>query len=254
MFRTVRVGRETATMDFVRSLITQSNVRRAAFVRDHAGVEQALQRFWEGSDGNRFHSRHRRARYRHFLEHHADICEVLRSTMRAAPERYHRVVELGCGDGHVLCYAAGRLPEIAEFVGVDLNAQAVEEAGRAVTARTISFARGDALDWVAGHPCPGTVALTAGGVLEYSSEAKVAALFEALAAVTPAALALVEPLDPGHDIEAEPRSRIFGRQRSFSHAYPALLEAAGFRITWSREMSEGTSRWILILAEAEGDS
>ncbi|MEM6825246.1 MAG: class I SAM-dependent methyltransferase [Pseudomonadota bacterium] len=250
MFRSVRRSREPFAADYLRSLVSYSNVRRAALIRDHAGVESALQRFWEGASGDRYHSRHRRARYRHFLEHHAELCEVLRASVRADPGRYQRLVELGCGDGHVLCYAAGRLPELKGFIGIDLNARAIDEASRAIDANSLRFLKDNAFTWLSRHAEPGTVALTAGGMLEYACQETVVEFLQTLSQAHPSALAIIEPLDPAHDIEGDPDSRLFGRHTSFSHAYPALVSAAGFRITWSRETEEGGIRWLLLLAES----
>ena len=247
--REVAEGRRNQNGALMKRLMTYSRVHRAARARDTARVETALQQFWAGSDGDRFHSSYRDARYRQFLEHHAEICEHMREMIDAAPGQYTRVVEVGCGDGHVLCYAAGRLDRISEFVGIDLNARAIEDARQGVECPRTRFVVGDALAWLEDEPKSGTVVVTAGGVLEYFSVDRVQALFGGLAANGPAALALIEPLDPDHDIARDTASRIFGRENSFSHAYPALLSQAGFETLWSREIREGGIRWLLILAE-----
>jgi hypothetical protein len=51
-----------------------------------------------------------------------------------------------------------------------------------------------------------------------------------------------------HDMDADAASRPYGREMSHSHAYPALLEAAGFEIAWRQESADQRSRWMMLVA------
>ena len=232
----------------LRRLALYSMTHRAASRRQPDRLEAALQSFWAGDQGNRFHSRHSDERRAHFLTHHAEIVHRLADHVAERPGRYRQVVEMGCGDGHALAYAAEHLPAGLQYVGLDINASAIAEASARYTKPGVEFQKANAAEWIAADPRPGTILLTAGGVLEYFSEARVSALFHTLAVSGDAAAALIEPLDPAHDIAADPASRSFGREQSFSHPYPTLLGRAGLDEIWSRELHEGGTRWLLVIA------
>lgn len=252
--REVQEGRHTDRGVFLKRLITYSHVHRAAKAQDTEKVQAALSSYWRGEDGNRFHDRHRDTRFRHFLEHHAVICERLRELLGEHPDSFSRLVEIGCGDGQVLFYAAGRLPHLTRCVGVDINRNVVNNIEMpAGTDARVAFEEGDALTWLIESPMNGTILMTYGGVLEYLSPVSVARLFSIVGQRRPAAIAMVEPLDPNHDIAANASSRIFGRENSFSHAYPTLLKGAGFSIAWQDEMTVDGVRWLLVLAQAIDD-
>ena len=46
----------------------------------------------------------------------------------------------------------------------------------------------------------------------------------------PAAVVMIETIGSDHDLETEKDSLIYGREMSFSHNYPHLLQHAGFEI------------------------
>jgi hypothetical protein len=132
-------------------------------------------------------------------------------------------------------------------IGLDINAAVIARnaAGQPSGSR-LSFVRAEARDWLTANPQPGTVVLTNGGVLEYLSEVNFDSLLQALALAPPAALVLIEPVAPEHDLENQDRSFVFGREKSFSHNHRRRLEGAGFEVAWAEEKHVWDTRWMLM--------
>jgi len=105
----------------------------------------------------------------------------------------------------------------------------------------------EARDWLQMHPQPGTIVLSNGGVLEYFSQTKFDGLLRTLALSPPAAIALIEPVAPSHDLESQTESFVFGAENSFSHNHRERLGAAGFDVVFEKEMRISNVRWMLMI-------
>ena len=234
----------------LKKLVVYSRTHRAKSQGNTGQLEQALSDFWKGNTGDRFHSAFIDERFKLFLKLHANIIDDLAQETTESETTFSRLVEVGCGDGQVLNYCANRLLDIPGFVGLDINHAAIERAKltNGSNPNNLAFINGDALAWLDEHPQQGTIILTNGGVLEYFSQPSVVRLFETLAKSLPAAFVLVEPLMPEHDLATDNSSIVFGRENSFSHNYPNLLENAGFSIRSQSDFVHGSTRWIMILA------
>jgi hypothetical protein len=87
-----------------------------------------------------------------------------------------------------------------------------------------------------------------GGVLEYFSAENLDRLLAAVALAAPAAVVLVEPAAPEHDLANDPESFAFGREYSFSHNYAFRLRKAGFKVVFEQEMPAFGARLVAIVA------
>lgn len=229
--------------------IRHARLARARRAGDAQAVERLLGDFWRGTAGDRFHTAHSDARFDLFREAHHDVLDAVRAVMADAPGAFRRLVEIGCGDGRVLEYALAQLPDIERAVGIDINASVIEsDAARNPRPEALSYVCGDGLDWLQTHAEPGTVLLTNGGVYEYFAPDRLDAVFAEIARAAPAAVALVEPLAPEHDLGTEEGSLVFGAENSFSHNYRARLTRAGFEIAHAREVTIEPTRWIVMVA------
>ncbi|NJM84102.1 MAG: class I SAM-dependent methyltransferase [Tabrizicola sp.] len=188
-----------------------------------------------------------------FLGPHHEIVDELATLSRSG--RYHRLVEVGCGAGRVLEHLSKAMPEVPSFIGVDINEGIVARNQTEYAADPrLTFLAADAAIWLKETAMPGTILMTYGGVMEYFSAETLTALFKSLAANGPAAVALVEPVDPGHDLEGDTASHVFGGENSFSHNHAHLLRQAGYRIRFRKTLDLGLVSWIMILAETEHPS
>lgn len=252
--REIDEGRNNERAATLKRAIVQSRLHRAQSRGDVAAVEDALSAFWKGAAGDQFFSRYAEDRFGMFREHHAGVIDTLSAELDAFGQRFSRLVEIGSGEGAVLEYCAQRLPSIAQAIGLDINAAVVAEAqARQPAGGKVSFVNTDARDWLAAHPQAGTVLLSNGGVLEYFSQVNFDRLLQALAAATPAMIALVEPVAPEHDLARQTDSFTFGRENSFSHNHRHRLQQGGFQVVFEQETSIAGHRGMMMIGvRAEG--
>lgn len=231
----------------VKRAIVRARLFDAQSKGDAASIEGALAAFWKGQSGDRFHDHHQDARFQLFRDHHAIIVDALAKVI--AEGGFMRLVEIGCGDGGVLAYCAERLPQIREAVGLDINEAVVARAAanHRQAGRPLSFVHSDAETWLAAHPQPGTVLFSNGGVLEYFSQASFDNLLQTLGRAAPAAIALVEPVAPDHDLASQTESFAHGWENSFSHNHRRRLSQAGFTVAYEQELVTPSVRWMLMI-------
>jgi SAM-dependent methyltransferase len=226
-------GRSTDDAGPLKRAILHSRLRRAQSRGDEAAIELAFRDFWSGASGDKFHSSFAAARFKLFLENHAQVIAALDDFVGRSKAPFSHLVEIGCGDGAVLAYCLEKLPWAADAIGLDINEAVIAKAAAAPKPdRRLSFACADGGDWLRAHPRPGAVLIANGGVLEYLSQARFDDLLDALALAPPAALAFVEPVAPDHDLDRQTESYMFGTERSFSHNHRHRLEKAGFEVAF----------------------
>lgn len=214
-----------------------------------AMLQPIHRRFWQSREGVLHYGHHENRHSGEFLMHHVDVVdEVCAAAMVHGIES---LVEFGCGRGEVLQHFL-RTGPFAAGIGVDLSAGLLAIARAATIDPRISYACNDALGWLRVSGKPGCVYLTNGGVYEYFSPERLRELFAHIyGMLRPAIIALVEPLSPDHDLEADTRSRTYGIEQSFSHPYPALLRDAGFSILHQTDYRDGAAqRWLRLIAVA----
>ena len=240
--------RNTARAPRLKRAILYARLRRAHALGDIAGMDDALSAFWQGGPGDRFHASFAEERFGVFREHHAVVIDALAGLLERSDLRFSRLVEIGCGDGRVLGHCADRLPSISQAVGLDINAAVISRAAaeHSVDGR-LAFANADARDWLTAHPQPGTVMLSNGGVLEYFSQDNVDRLFRAVALAPPAAIVLIEPASPDHDLNSQAESFAFGHEYSFSHNHRRRLRQAGFDVVFEEETRVFNARLIMMI-------
>lgn len=164
---------------------------------------------------------------------------------------YGRLIEVGCGAGRVLEHCASAVPEVSDFIGVDINSVIIARDGAEYAQNPrLQFLAADASVWLQQTAQPGTILLTHGGVMEYFSAETLSKMFKNMALHHPAAVALVEPVDPDHDLAKDAASHAFGQENSFSHNYEKLLQAAGFEMIFRKTLCFGGTSWVMLLATA----
>ena len=203
--------------------------------------------FWSGPAALSYHAlTHARFEQVFLARHHAIVAPLRRA---AATMGARGLVEIGCGSGQLLDYLAPQLPQLERLIGLDLSADQVALNRRRTSDSRIEYHCADATEWIAEHAQPGWIWLCCGGVLEFFTEAQVAAMFAHCGRHVPTLFALVEPLADDFDPDAEPTSRRFGRELTLSHPYPKLLVDAGFTERWRNECRAMGYRWLLLIAQ-----
>lgn len=237
-------------------LIRNAHLFDAIRTRDHATLQRYLHHFWATGESAGFFDRFSHRFEDLFLRHHLGLVDALD---RLAPEfarRPPRLVEIGSGDGRVLAYLAGRLPWVAEFHGIDLNArQIVACRERHAHQPAFHFHCEDALGWLRRQPEAPTILFANGGVLEYLRRSQISTLLtDLLDRGSPAVVAITESLAVDHDLTADRDSYPYGLEIAFSHAYPAIAAEVGFtpHIVADRFTQPGEenhpNRWLQMIA------
>ena len=189
-----------------------------------------------------------------FLAHHAAIVPALQAAIVDTGGRYATVCEIGCGSGLVLDHLSRTLAGQRQYVGLDMSPRQVELNRQRFAARALRFEAGEGLTWVLRNGQRGSIFLTYGGVLEYFPPRRLQSLLSWIAgALSPSLVAIVEPLADGHDADADPDSRPFGVENTFSHPYPRAFALAGLQVLWRREVLVGAQRWLMMVAYAPGN-
>lgn len=240
-------GHNTSRAPKLKRAIMHARLRRARARGDHDAVEKTLSAFWRSDAGDAFHQNFADMRFDLFTGAHRGVLEAVRVLVEN-DSQFVRLVEIGCGDGRVVAHCARQLPTIKSFVGIDINEPVIGiNSKRYDDVDGLSFACSDGQEWLATTPQPGTVVLTNGGVFEYLSPEKFDALLQSVATHAPAAVALIEPVAPEHDLERENKSLVFGRENSFSHNHRYRLIKAGFDVRHYETMTLDGVKWVLAL-------
>lgn len=232
--------------------ILHARTARARGRGDARALQKNLSHFWRAGTADVYYDRYLDRYQKWFLGPHHEIVDRLADLSRSG--EYHRLIEVGCGAGRVLDHCAAAMPEIQSFIGVDINPSIIarDQADYAQNPR-LQFLAADASVWLQDNAAPGSILLTYGGVMEYFSAEALSAIFFPLAQHRPAAVALVEPVDPEHDLARDAASHAFGQENSFSHNHEKLLLAAGYEVTFRKTLHLGGISWVMLLAEAKHD-
>jgi SAM-dependent methyltransferase len=246
--REIDAGRSSGRALKLKRAIVRSRLRRAEWRNDPAAIEQALQAYWRSDVNEGFYAAFVARFDGWFHGPHYRLVDALAEAVAANPS-LDRLVEVGCGDGRALAHLAERLPRLRELVGLDINARIIaRNVGVHGDRLRLRFVQTDARRWLAEETRDGTILFSYGGVLEYVSEPELAAIFARLGRQRDTAVALVEPVDPRHNLTSDAGSHPHGLERSFSHNHLALLAAAGFTIRFAEELTVDGIRWMMILA------
>lgn len=249
--REIDENRNSDRASSLKRAIVYARLKQAKSVGDEGRVEHALAAFWKGKTGDRFHENHNAHRFELFLSQHAGIIQELARQIDETDASFVRLVEIGCGDGQVLDYCAKQLPTIESFVGLDINAAVIDRTAKAHAENNrLSFVEAEAGAWLNANPMAGTILLSNGGVLEYLTQENVDGLLGALVSHSPAAVVLVEPVAPEHDLKTQQDSFVFGYENSFSHNHRTRLEQAGLNVMQEQELQLNGVRWMLMIAMA----
>lgn len=233
----------------IKRWILYARTARARAIGDVGALQKSLFHFWQADTADAYFDQYLDRYQKWFLGPHHEIVDQLASLSRSGA--YSHLIEVGCGAGRVLEHCAAAMPEVKNFIGVDINPVVIARNQAAFMQNSrLQFLAADASTWLNEKAKPGTILMTYGGVMEYFSASTLVAMFRSLAQHPPAAVALVEPVDPAHDLAKDATSHAFGQENSFSHNHEKLLEAAGYEVVFRKTLRLGGASWVMILATA----
>lgn len=230
--------------------ILYARTTRAKARKDTVALEKGLFQFWRADTADDYYDKYLDRYEKWFLGPHHEIVDQL--AMLTSHGRYTSLIEVGCGQGRVLEHCAAAMPNVQSLTGVDINPAIIarDQVNFAQNPR-LHFLTADASGWLQQNGQPGTILLTYGGVMEYFAADTLTTMFRTLARHPYAAVALVEPVDPDHDLTNDPESHPFGQENSFSHNHEKLLEASGYTVKFRKTMYLGGAFWVMLLATVE---
>lgn len=239
-------------------LIRNAHLLNAVGRKDHETLRRYLTHYWSSAASTEFYDGFSHRFEDLFLRYHAGIADHINALLPRLGDGPIRLVEVGCGDGRVLEWLSGRLDQVTDFHGVDLNPVQIEKCRTAYSSSPrCHFHHGDLLGWLQDNPAPGTVLVSNGGVFEYLLEHELRNLFNRLRLFcSPCLVAITETIATDHDLDAEVHSLPYGHEFALSHNYPAILRSAGFELTWeqNRPTQPGEEnhpvRWFQLVAHS----
>lgn len=188
------------------------------------------ERFWGGRAGVEWHEAQRQ---RHaggigpeFLRYRAPLVEQLKALTAAGPQ-FTTLCEIGTGNGLFLEYLSRELPQIARFVGIDLNREQIERNRGVYAGTRLEFVADEVDEWLR-RGVNGPTIFVAAGTLECFTQGELVELFNKIrASGVPTAFGLCEPVNI--DLSATTVSMPRGNTM-YSHNYPHLLRASGYDV------------------------
>lgn len=248
LLREIETGTQTGHNLRLKRWIVEARTQHALRQGDPEAASRALIDGWHSETANQFYYKYPHRFERWFLGPHHVIVDEIEALVAEAP--LARLVEIGCGDGRVLQHCAARMATIPDCIGLDINPAIIARNRQAYAGEArLSFVEADAEGWIAENAGPGTLLLTYGGVMEYFDRRSLGRIFRNLARQPGSAIALVEPVDPEHDLASDPGSHSFGFEHSFSHNHAAILAEAGFATRFSSVQMLDGIRWALFLTQ-----
>ena len=198
----------------------QDNDQLATYHRD----------FWSGNEGTIYHETQQDKFEEVFLGHFAFTVDLLADILAANPQ-ITTLCEIGSGSGQLLDHLASQLPQIEQFIGVDLSPGVTEANRQRYPNPKLTFIAADAHKWILEHGQPNWLFVSFRGVLEYFPQSDLEMLLSHIATqLQPAAFLAIEPIDRDHDLDHDPNSHTYGDDYSFSHNYPHLFQQTGYTL------------------------
>lgn len=218
------------------------------------GELNALHRaYWSDDGAVEYHAWAEKFFEKWWLDRADAVIRPLKDAIAASGVNVTTLCEIGCGSGLVLDDLARRFPEIPKLIGLDLSAAQMQRNRDRFTDRRLSFVAGDATAWVPEHAAPGWVYFTNNGVLEYLGAAQLDGLFGVIATrLSPAIIALTEPLPKDFDLERETRSRPYNFEKSLGHNYIHWLSKNGWQLHFRQDKVWAGDRFLTVIASVGG--
>lgn len=208
-------------------LMREAIAHRALSQPDQSQLSQLHQDYWRGEQGTLYHEQHR-DKFEFVWGHFEFVLDDLKKLLAQNPQ-ITTLCEIGTGSGQLLNHLVHELPQIQEFIGIDLSPDTIEANRQQYTHPKLTFLADDAKAWIEQNAQPNWVYVSFRGVLEYFTEADLRELLTHIAQQQqPAIFISIEPVDRDHDLNTETDSRLYGEEFSFSHNYPHLFRQSGF--------------------------
>ncbi len=231
-------------------LIRQGLFYQRYLMKDPQARDQELsdlhKQFWSNQSSEEYYASTQTRFAKVFVPHFSHYLDQLEPLLQKAG--VETICEIGVGDGQLLQALSQRWPG-KRCVGIDLSVDQIEKNKEKFAAEPLEFYAGDAGEWIAEQADSGVLFVTGLGVLEYFTRDALDQLLASISSAPGNVLFFTEPVDDAAQMGTGFDSYPAGREHSFSHDYPALLERAGWRLTVSQpRLVSGYRYWVVIAA------
>jgi len=224
---TIMRGQQYSKLDH---LMRDAMIRKAEKNGDHEKLASYQKAYWV-NHGQEFFDQTNDSFENAFLPQCSFLFDLLEAELAQQPEQFNTIVEIGTGNGKVLNFLSDKFTQVQRLVGIDLSVDQIEiNKKNYAQNKRLEFVADDAFDWVNAHGQSHMIFVTSRGVLEYFTETRLLQFFNKLNSLGKIIFVAIEPNGVDHDFAQNPNSQPYGTERSFSHNYKALFEAAGFKI------------------------
>ncbi len=221
-----------ATPGPVSHLLRKEIVRKYRRLDDASKRRLNRERFWGSGPGIAWHELKRKeysdpGRFQQeFLRFRKPLADQIADLASACPEM-ETLCHIGTGNGLFLEHLSRRIPQIKNFVGIDICREQIEKCRRNYRGSPLRFEHTEVLDWMQGQPTGGII-FVAVGTLQYFTPQELDEFLEAAwSRIRPAAIALSEPVNIAltSAVRSEPRGDI-----GYSHPYPYLFQKFNYQM------------------------
>lgn len=211
------------------------------------------QHFWKNQLATEYYSNTKSRFQETFMPHFSKYLDSL--DVLITNNKTQTICEIGTGDGQLLSHLASRWPTI-ECIGLDLSRDQIELNKQTYKNQNIQFYSGDAMDWISTQEPIATLYITGLGVLEYFEYKKLLELFRTIREKPVGNIMfLTEPVYKNVNMNEDFESFYAGYERSFTHAYPKILEKEGWKLITSDVVLAIENRfWVGIASNSNGQS
>lgn len=229
-------------------LIRQGLFFQKYLMKDPRARDQKLAdlhaKFWSNQSSEEYYASTQTRFAKVFVPHFSHYLHQLDPLLQKAG--VETICEIGVGDAQLLEMLSQRWPG-KRCIGLDLSTDQIEKNKLKYEKSALEFHAGDASAWIGAHLGSRVLFVTGLGVLEYFTRDALGHLLARISAGSANVLFITEPVDDAAKMGTGFDSYPAGREHSFSHDYPALLEQAGWQLCLSEENPvSGYRYWVLI--------
>lgn len=163
-----------------------------------------------------------------FLKQRAPLVKFIRNFLKKRPN-FQTICEIGTSNGTFLEFLSKELDHtnIRQFVGLEINRQQIKEnQAKFRSNKHLQFQFSEVSDWINIHRKRGVIFVGC-AVFQCFTQDELESLFGLMKKYGPVAVGISESvnMDLEKDFQSSPRGNTY-----FSHNYPFLLKAAGYKI------------------------
>ena len=180
------------------------------------------------------------------IENRKLVISQISELMKAYPNRYEKICEIGTGNGIFLSLIYKKIKNMRGYIGLDINKKQILENKKKFD-KELEFLSEDALEYA--KKDSGKTIYMSCGTFEYFSQNELEELFEVIKSKESAAIVLCEPVNM--DLRNERKSKIRGNT-AYSHNYEYILKKMNYKIFRSeiKNLSEKDPTYLLVYITA----